>query len=120
MSNAEPRLIAFPGEEQFCECSVCVQLSRAKPLQNTGQLAVADAIPLLQTFHGTDLTQTTYQIEKTLRGVSVDGQVYEGRAKLLMPTPRSKPELQGIQYRSLQAGQKSGPENKQGSGCQHL
>jgi hypothetical protein len=75
---------------------------------------------LLQTFHGTDLTQTTYQIEKTLRGVSVDGQVYEGRAKLLMPTPRSKPELQGIQYRSLQAGQKSGPENKQGSGCQHL
>jgi hypothetical protein len=37
------------------------------------QLAVADAIRLLQTFRGTDLTETIYQIEKTLRGVSVDG-----------------------------------------------
>lgn len=36
------------------------------------QLAVADAIRLLQTFRGTDLTQTIYQIEKTVRGVSVD------------------------------------------------
>lgn len=36
------------------------------------QLAVADAIRLLQTFRGTDLTQTIYHIEKTLRGVSVD------------------------------------------------
>jgi hypothetical protein len=52
MSNAEPRLIAFPGEEQFCECSVCVQLFRAKPLQNTGQLAVADAIPCSKRFMG--------------------------------------------------------------------
>ncbi len=37
------------------------------------QLAVADAICLLQTFRGTDLTQTIYQIENTLRGVSLDG-----------------------------------------------
>src|SRR6266436_4003952 len=37
------------------------------------QLAVADAIRLLQTFRGTELTQTIYQIEVTLRGVSVDG-----------------------------------------------
>ncbi len=37
------------------------------------QLAVADPIRLLQTFRGTDLTQTIYQIEKTLQGVSVDG-----------------------------------------------
>jgi fermentation-respiration switch protein FrsA (DUF1100 family) len=36
-------------------------------------LAVADAIRMLQTFRGTDLTQTICQIEKTLRGVSVDG-----------------------------------------------
>lgn len=37
------------------------------------QLTVADAIRLLQTFRGTDLTQTICQIEKTLRGVPVDG-----------------------------------------------
>jgi hypothetical protein len=37
------------------------------------QLAVADAIRLLQTFRVTDLTQTICQIEKTLRGASVDG-----------------------------------------------
>lgn len=37
------------------------------------QLAVAGAIRLLQTLRGTDLTQTIYQIERSLRGVSVDG-----------------------------------------------
>jgi hypothetical protein len=34
------------------------------------QLAVADAIHLLQTFRGADLTGTIYQIEKSLKGVS--------------------------------------------------
>ena len=34
------------------------------------QIAVAEAIHLLQTFRGSDLTQTIYQIEKSLKGVS--------------------------------------------------
>jgi hypothetical protein len=34
------------------------------------QIAVAEAIHLLQAFHGADLTQTIYQIEKSLKGVS--------------------------------------------------
>lgn len=37
------------------------------------QLAIADALDLLQTFRGADLTQTIYQIEKSLRGASADG-----------------------------------------------
>jgi hypothetical protein len=37
------------------------------------QLAVADAIRLLQTFRGGDLTQTIYQIEQSLKGISADG-----------------------------------------------
>jgi hypothetical protein len=36
------------------------------------QLALADAIYLLQTFRGVDLTRTIYQIEKSLKGVSAD------------------------------------------------
>jgi hypothetical protein len=46
---------------------------RTVELPKPPQLAVAEAIRLLQTFRGTDLTQKTYQIEKSLRGVSVDG-----------------------------------------------
>src|ERR1700732_4650373 len=34
------------------------------------QIAVAEAIHLLQTFHGADLTQTIYQIENSLKGVA--------------------------------------------------
>jgi hypothetical protein len=34
------------------------------------QIAIAEAIRLLQTFRGADLTQTICQIEKSLRGVS--------------------------------------------------
>ncbi len=34
------------------------------------QIAVAEAIHLLQRFRGADLTQTIYQIEKSLKGVS--------------------------------------------------
>lgn len=34
------------------------------------QIAIAEAIHLLQTFRGVDLTQTIYQIEKSLKGVS--------------------------------------------------
>src|ERR1700676_5631761 len=37
------------------------------------QIAVAEAILLLQTFRGSDLTQIIYQIEKSLRGASADG-----------------------------------------------
>lgn len=40
---------------------------------NRPQLAVADAIHLLQTFRGADLTGTIYQIEKSLKGVSTNG-----------------------------------------------
>jgi hypothetical protein len=36
------------------------------------QNAVAEAIHLLQTFRGADLTQTIYQIEKSLKGVSAE------------------------------------------------
>jgi hypothetical protein len=34
------------------------------------QIAIAEAIHLLQTFRGADLTQTICQIEKSVRGVS--------------------------------------------------
>jgi hypothetical protein len=34
------------------------------------QMVVAEAIHLLQTFRGADLTQTIYEIEKSLKGVS--------------------------------------------------
>jgi hypothetical protein len=36
------------------------------------QLGVEDAIHLLQTFRGADLTRTIYQIEKSLKGTSAD------------------------------------------------
>jgi hypothetical protein len=36
------------------------------------QIAVAEALHLLQTFRGADLTQTIYQIEKSLKGTSTD------------------------------------------------
>jgi hypothetical protein len=36
------------------------------------QIAIADAIHLLQTFRGSDLTQTIYQIEKSVKGVSAE------------------------------------------------
>lgn len=34
------------------------------------QIAIAEALHLLQAFRGEDLTQTIYQIEKSVRGVS--------------------------------------------------
>ena len=37
------------------------------------QIAVAQAIHLLQAFHGADLTQTICQVEKLLKGVSQEG-----------------------------------------------
>jgi hypothetical protein len=37
------------------------------------QLAIEDAIRLLQTFRGANLTGTIHQIEKSLRGASADG-----------------------------------------------
>jgi hypothetical protein len=37
------------------------------------QIVLADAIHLPQTFPGADLTQTTYQIQKSLKGASADG-----------------------------------------------
>ena len=37
------------------------------------QLAIADAICLLQAFRGQDLTRTIGQIEKSLRGIAADG-----------------------------------------------
>jgi hypothetical protein len=36
------------------------------------QIAIAQALHLLQTFRGTDLTQTIYQIEKSMKGVSAE------------------------------------------------
>jgi hypothetical protein len=36
------------------------------------QIAIAQALHLLQTFRGADLTQTIYQIEKSVKGVSVE------------------------------------------------
>jgi hypothetical protein len=40
---------------------------------NPSQLAIEDAICLLQTFRGANLTRTIYQIEKSLKGASADG-----------------------------------------------
>src|SRR5690348_14950778 len=37
------------------------------------QLAIADAIHLLQAFRGPDLTRTISQIEKSLKGIAADG-----------------------------------------------
>ena len=36
------------------------------------QIAVAEAIHMLQMFRGADLTQTIYQIEKSLKGASAE------------------------------------------------
>jgi hypothetical protein len=36
------------------------------------QIAITEAIHLLQTFRGSDLTQTMYQIEKSVKGVSAE------------------------------------------------
>ena len=36
------------------------------------QIAIAEALHLLQTFRGVDLTQTIYQIEKSVRGISAE------------------------------------------------
>jgi len=36
------------------------------------QIAVAEALDLLQTFRGVDLTRTIYQIEKSLKGVCTE------------------------------------------------
>jgi hypothetical protein len=47
---------------------VATMPERSKP----PQVAVTEAIHLLQTFRGTDLTQTIYQIEKSLKGVSTE------------------------------------------------
>jgi hypothetical protein len=40
---------------------------------NDPQIAIASAVHLLRTFRGPDLTQTIREIEKSLKGVSVDG-----------------------------------------------
>lgn len=53
------------------------------------QIAVAEAIHLLQTFRGADLTQTIYQIEKSLKGVSA--QNYSA----VLTTSRAKAEVLG-------------------------
>jgi hypothetical protein len=37
------------------------------------QIAIAGAMHLLRTFRGSDLTRTIREIEKSLKGVSVDG-----------------------------------------------
>jgi hypothetical protein len=36
------------------------------------QIAISEALHLLQTFRGADLTQTIYQIEKSVKGVSAE------------------------------------------------
>ena len=36
------------------------------------QIAIQEALHLLQTFRGADLTQTIYQIEKSVKGVSAE------------------------------------------------
>jgi hypothetical protein len=36
------------------------------------QIAIAEAIQLLQTFRGADLTQTIYEIENSVKGVSAE------------------------------------------------
>jgi hypothetical protein len=53
------------------------------------RIAVAEAIHLLQTFRGADLTQTIYQIEKSLKGVSAES--YSG----VLVTSGTKAEVLG-------------------------
>lgn len=53
------------------------------------QIAVADAIHLLQTFRGVDLTQTIYRIERSLRGVSA------GKYSAVLTTSGAKAEVLG-------------------------
>ena len=53
------------------------------------QIAVAEAIHLLQTFRGADLTQTIYQIEKSLKGVSTQNY------STVLTTSRAKAEVLG-------------------------
>src|SRR5260370_5296281 len=51
------------------------------------QIAIAEAINLLQTFRGADLTQTIYQIETSLKGVSAE------RYPAVLTTSRAKAEV---------------------------
>src|SRR6267154_1944970 len=53
------------------------------------QIAIAEAIHLLQTFRGADLTQTIYEIEKSVRGVSAE------RYSEVLATSRAKAEILG-------------------------
>ncbi len=53
------------------------------------QVPVADAIHLLQTFRGADLTQTIYQIEKSLKGVSAHNY------SAVLTTSKAKSEVLG-------------------------
>jgi hypothetical protein len=53
------------------------------------QLALADAIHLLQAFRGDDLTRTIYQIENSLKGVSKD------RYSAVLTTSGAKAEVLG-------------------------
>jgi hypothetical protein len=53
------------------------------------QVALADAIHLLQAFRGADLTRTIYQIEKSLKGASLD--TYVG----VLTTSGAKAEVLG-------------------------
>lgn len=56
---------------------------------NPSQVAVADAVHLLQTFRGADLTQTIYRIEKSLKGVSA------GNYSAVLTTSGAKAEVLG-------------------------
>jgi hypothetical protein len=53
------------------------------------QIAIAQALHLLQTFRGADLTQTIYQIEKSVKGVSAE------RYAAVLSTSGAKAEVLG-------------------------
>jgi hypothetical protein len=53
------------------------------------QIAIAEAIQLLQTFRGADLTQTIYEIENSVKGVSAE------KYSAVLATSRAKAEMLG-------------------------
>ena len=63
-----PKLAVFAArsELRYSACSMAEE-------SMAPTLAIADAIHLLQTFRGTDLSRTIGQIEKSLKGASADG-----------------------------------------------
>ena len=58
--------VSHPAELRYSWLDIMAEKSKQP------QIAIAEALHLLQTFRGADLTQTIYQIEKSVKGVSAE------------------------------------------------